>query len=90
MKRNNYGLQTIMNMGKSIDYESILRIVDMNKLQHRRIEQSLIIFFKCFKENGPAYGATLFKPRVTPNNLRSNGLKVVQTLYNFSAAVCFH
>ena len=76
-------------MGKSIDYESILRMVDINKLQHRRIEQSLITFFKCFKENGPAYGANLFKPRVTPNNLRSNGLNVVQTSYNFSEAVCF-
>ena len=76
-------------MGKSTDYESILRIVDMNKLQHRRIEQSLIIFFKCFKENSPGHEAILFKPRITPNNLRSNDLNVVQTSYNFSEAVCF-
>ena len=40
-----YGLRTIMNIGKSTDYESILRMVDMNTLEHRRIEQSLIIFF---------------------------------------------
>ena len=46
------------------------------------IEQSLMIFFKCFKENGPGYVANLFKPRVTPCNLRSNGLNVVQTSYN--------
>ena len=89
MKRNNYGLRTIMNMGKSTDYESIPRMVDMNTLQHRRIEQSLIIFFKCFKDNGPGNEANLFKPRVTLNNLRSNGLNVVQTSYNFSDAVCF-
>ena len=44
--------------------------------------QSLMIFFKCFKENGPVYVANLFKPRVTPYNLRSNGLNVVQTSYN--------
>ena len=36
----------------------------------------------CFKENGPGYVANLFKPRVTPYNLRSNGLNVVQTSYN--------
>ena len=39
-------------------------------------------FFKCFKENGPGYVANLFKSRVTPYNLRSNGLNVVQTSYN--------
>ena len=72
----------LMNMGKSTDYESILRMADMNTLEHRRIEQSLMIFFKCFKENGPGYVANLFKPRVTPYNLRSNGLNVVQTSYN--------
>ena len=71
-----------MNMGKSTDYESILRMADMNTLEHRRIEQSLTIFFKCFKENGPGYVANLFKSRVTPYNLRSNGLNVVQTSYN--------
>ena len=54
----------------------------MNTLEHRRIEQSLMIFFKCFKENGQGYVANLFKPRVTPYNLRSNGLNVVQTSYN--------
>ena len=64
-----------MNMGKSTDYESILRMADMNTLEHRRIEQSLMIFFKCFKENDPGYVSNLFKPRVTPYNLRSNGLK---------------
>lgn len=47
------GLRTITNLGKSTDYESILRMVNMNTLEHRRIEQSLIIFFKCFRENGP-------------------------------------
>ena len=55
--------------GKSTDYESILRMLDINTLEHRRIEQSLIIFFKCFKENGPGYVANLFKPQVTSYNL---------------------
>ena len=52
---NYYGLRTIMNVGKRTSYESILRMVDMStlehrRIEHRRIEQSLIIFFKCFKE----------------------------------------
>ena len=42
---NYYDLRTIMNMRKSTDYESILRTADMNTLEHRRIEQSLMIFF---------------------------------------------
>ena len=39
---NHYGLRTIMNLGRSINYESTLKTADMNTLEHRRIEQSLI------------------------------------------------
>ena len=49
---NYYGLRTIkliMNMGESTDYESFLRMTDMNTSEHRRIEQSFMIFFKCFR-----------------------------------------
>ena len=67
-----------MNMGKSTDYESILSTVDMNKLEHRRMEQFLIIIFKCFEENGPGFVASLFKPY----NLRGSGLNKVQTSFN--------
>ena len=38
-----YGLRTIMNIRKRTDYESILKMVDMNTLDHGHIEQSLII-----------------------------------------------
>ena len=68
---NYYGLRNIMNMGKSTDYESILRMLDMNTLKRRHIEQSLIIFFTCF-ENGPGYVANLFQPRVTPYKRSTN------------------
>ena len=74
---NYYGLHTLMNIGKSNNYESVLRMADMRTLEHRRIEQSLIIFFKCFKENGPSYIANLFKPRITPYNLRNSRDNVV-------------
>ena len=46
---NHYGLRTIMNLGRSINYESILRTTDMNTLEHRRIEQSLIYFINATK-----------------------------------------
>ena len=39
-------------MGKYSDYESLLKIMDVNSLERRHIEQSLIIFLKCYKENG--------------------------------------
>ena len=77
-----YGLRTVMNTGKTSNYESLLKLLGMRTLEHRRIEQSLIIFFKCFKENGPRYITNLFKPRVTPYNLRSSGLNVEQRPYN--------
>ena len=35
---NYYGPRTIMNIGKRTSYESILRIVDMNTSEHRRME----------------------------------------------------
>ena len=54
----------------------------MNTLEHRRIEQSLIIFFKCFKKNGSCYIANIFKPRVTSYNFRSRGLNAEQNSYN--------
>ena len=72
---NYYGLRTVMNT-------SLLKLLGMRTLEHRRIEQSLIIFFKCFKENGPRYITNLFKPWVTPYNLRSSGLNVEQRPYN--------
>ena len=32
---NYYGLRTIMNLGRSSNYESTLRIADINTLEHR-------------------------------------------------------
>ena len=42
---NYYGLRTIMNTAKSTNYESILMMLCMKTLEHRRIEQYLITFF---------------------------------------------
>ena len=69
-------------MGKNSDYESLLKIANMNSLEHRRIEQSLTIFFKCFTKDGPRFIGNLFKPRITPYNLRNSGVNVEQSPYN--------
>ena len=60
-----YGLQT-MNKRTNSDYKSLLKITNMNSLEHRQIKQSVTIFFKCLKENGSNYISNFFKPRVTP------------------------
>ena len=54
----------------------------MNSLEHRRIGQSLTIFFICFKEDGPRFIGNLFKLRITPYNLRNDGVNVEQSPYN--------
>lgn len=74
-----YGLWTLMNLGY---YESVLRTAHLNSLEQRCIKQSLIDFYKCYKENSPSYLAMLFKPRITSYNLGSRGLIVVQNSYN--------
>ena len=65
--------------GKNSDYESLLKIANINSLKHRRIQQSLTIFFKCWNENGTRYIGNLFKPRITPYNLRNGGVNVEQS-----------
>ena len=67
---------------KKILIMSLLKMANMNSLEHRCIEQSLTIFFKCFKEDGPHYIGNLFKLRITPYNLRNNGVNVEQSPYN--------
>ena len=39
-------------------------MVFMDTLEQRRILQSLILFFKCFKLDGPNYIAQFFTPRL--------------------------
>ena len=69
------GLQTVMNKGTNSDYKSLLKIVNMNSLVHRQIEQSLTVFLKCLKENGSTYISNFFTPNVTPYHPRNTGGK---------------
>ena len=61
-----------MNLGNNINYDELLKLASMRTLQHRRLEQSLILFFKSFKQGGPVYLSDFFKPRIYCYNLRHN------------------
>ena len=81
-RTNHYAIKTLLNLGNSATYDFCLAMADMDKLEQRRTLQSLILFFKCFKLDGPNYISKFFTPRLTKYNLRDSGLNVVQPPYN--------
>ena len=81
-RTNHYAIKAILNLGNSATYDFYLAMADMGKLEQRRTLQSLILFFKCFKLDGPNYISKFFTPRLTKYNLRDSGLNVVQPPYN--------
>ena len=81
-RTNHYAIKTLLNLGNSATYDLCLAMAAMDTLEQRRTLQSLILFFKCFKLDGPNYISQFFSPRLTKYNLRSSGLNVVQPPYN--------
>ena len=81
-RTNHYAIKTLLNLGNSATYDFCLAMADMDKLEQRRTLQSLILFFKCFKLDGPNYISKFFTPRLTKYNLRDSGPNVVQPPYN--------
>ena len=81
-RANHYAIKSLLNLGNSATYDLCLATADMGTLEQRSIVQSLILFFKCFRLNGPNYISHFFTPRITNYNLRGNGLNVVQPSYN--------
>ena len=81
-RTNHYLIKTLLNLGNSATHDFCLEMADMDKLEQRRTLQSLILFFKCFKLDGPNYISKFFTPRLTKYNLRDSGLNVVQPPYN--------
>ena len=81
-RTNHYAIKTLLNLGNSATYDFCLAMADMDKLEQRRTLQSRILFFKCFKLDGPNYISQFFTPRLTKYNLRDSGLNVVQPPYN--------
>ena len=63
-------------------YDFCLAMTKTYVLEQRRTQQSLILFFNCFKLDGPNYISQFFTPRLTKYNLRDSDLNVVQPPYN--------
>ena len=66
---NSFALRTLLNQASNTGYNHVLGLFSMHSIEHRRYEQSLTLFYKCVKEQGPAYINNLFKPRSTQYNL---------------------
>ena len=80
---NYYALKVLLNVGKDVDYNSILSKAGMNSLEFRRYEQSLLLLYKCIKGNGPSYISDFFKFCLLSHyNLRGDGCNLVQPSYN--------
>ena len=69
-------------MGKTADYDTVLKMASVRSLEQRRFEQSLIMFFKCSRLQGPTYISDFFKIRTSRYNLRNTGLNLEQVWYN--------
>ena len=79
---NKYALKTLLNLGNSVDYNTILAKSNMTTLEHRRFYSSLVLLFKCMKWNGPEYIKNFFQLRESRYNLRNKGVNLVQPGYN--------
>ena len=69
-----------------------LESVNMRTLEHRRLEQALVMSFKSLKLNSPSYISDFFTPQTTPYNLRIANLRLInyhigQNIYIIHLAV---
>ena len=73
---NAFALRTLLNYSRSTAYEELLKIAHIKSLEHRRIEQALILVYKSIYSQAPNYIQELFFLRGGGYNLRGY-LKVV-------------
>ena len=50
---NQYAIRTLLNMGNSTSYSTLLDYVGLKKLEHRRYSYALCLFYKCLYNMGP-------------------------------------
>ena len=72
---NAFALRTLLNHSKSIAYEQLLNITHIKSLEHRRIEQALILVYKSICGQAPNYIREMFILRGNGYSLRGH-LKV--------------
>ena len=73
---NAFALRTLFNYSRSTAYEELLKIADIKSLEHRHIEQALILLYKSIYSQAPNYIQELFFLRGGGYNLWGH-LKVV-------------
>ena len=74
---NAFALRTLLiNHSKPTAYEELLKIANIKSLEHRRIEQALILVYKSIHNQTPIYIREMFILRSNGYSLRGN-LKVV-------------
>ncbi|PFX12227.1 putative RNA-directed DNA polymerase from transposon BS [Stylophora pistillata] len=73
---NAFALRTLLNYSKSTAYEELLKTANIKSLEHRRIEQALILVYKSIHNQTPNYIQELFSLRSNGYSLRGH-LKVV-------------
>ena len=73
---NAFALRILLNHSKSTTYEELLKIARIKSLEHRRIEQALILVYKSIYGQAPNYIREMFTLRRNRYSLRGH-LKVV-------------
>ena len=71
---NSFALRTLLNQASNTGYDHVLGLSSMSSIEHRRYEQSLMLFYKCVKQY----------------NLRNSGLNVEQPSYSGLFFQFFH
>ena len=85
---NSFALRTLtlLNQAGNTDYDRVLGLSSMRSIEHRRYEQSLTLFYKWVKEQGPAYITNPFKLRSVQYNLKRH----LQPQCFARLCICFH
>ena len=68
---------TLLNHSKSIAYQELLKIVRIKNLEHRRIEQALVLVYKSIYGQAPNYIQGMFTVRRNGYSLRGHHKVVI-------------
>lgn len=81
---NYYILRSLLGYLKATLYDELLRILNMETLDQRRKQQSLILLYKCLHNDGPKYIRDFFSFRETMYNLRGTGINLCAPRFNLN------
>ena len=69
---NAFALRTLLNHSRLTAYEELLKMAHINSLEHRRIEQALILVYKSIYDQAPVYILEMFTLRNNGYSLRGH------------------